>query len=71
MGNPKAKQFKFDIQTEQRLIALAQTDERSQSGEVRWLIACEWARRQGEQSPCTPSQPLLPQMTTTMPEAQE
>lgn len=41
----KIKTFKMDPETEAKLVALAEEDERSQSGEVRFLIATEYERR--------------------------
>ena len=39
------KQVVLDEETEAKLMALADQDERSQSGEVRYLIASEFERR--------------------------
>lgn len=45
MAERKIKTFKMDPETEAKLVALADQDERSQSGEVRFLIATEYERR--------------------------
>jgi len=50
----------LDKEIQQQLLELARLDQRSRSGEVRWLIAQEYSRRTG--NPPTPGKAPHPEM---------